>query len=280
MQEPKKQTPQRRWYVRKGDKEHGPFTSGQLEKLIATGKVSSDDDVRRDGAKDWQPISRLMDNEDAAAKIDQQTTASAENHGTRFREWYSTIWVSGKSRITQVVVWLCYGYVWIPVWFIAATRREKHPTVSNKQVALIGVGFIVVALAGRPDANGIPSSPTLQPGSEIREAGPVADKLDSTSRKDVTRVDGDANPSSSGEESYDEGYQNGLALGQERTRQHNRFWTNGEHVYAEEVVKDVYSLSTYYMEKASEQHRYGNEDSSKKLMGISAGIVAGFTPDY
>ena len=35
----------RRWFARKGEKEHGPFTSDQLKKLIATKRLEAGDEI-------------------------------------------------------------------------------------------------------------------------------------------------------------------------------------------------------------------------------------------
>jgi len=47
------------WYYAQGDRKVGPISEAELKALAATGKLSADDLVWKDGMADWQPAGRL-----------------------------------------------------------------------------------------------------------------------------------------------------------------------------------------------------------------------------
>ena len=52
-------TEQSQWFVRKGDKTHGPFTSVQLRQLAEGSKISTTTDVRRSNGGQWVPAQKV-----------------------------------------------------------------------------------------------------------------------------------------------------------------------------------------------------------------------------
>ena len=49
--------PLQQWHIRKNGKEHGPYSTAQVKKLMQAGKLSVSDEVRRDGQDQWRPLS-------------------------------------------------------------------------------------------------------------------------------------------------------------------------------------------------------------------------------
>lgn len=49
----------RNWFVRRGGKQKGPFSSDDLKKYADSGRLRPDDDVRRDGQRDWVKASAV-----------------------------------------------------------------------------------------------------------------------------------------------------------------------------------------------------------------------------
>ena len=265
------------WFVRRGGREQGPIEASQLQLLIAAGRVRSDDEVRQAGDSKWRRVA--SEGPGTAAPASKVRREDRQDHpsGTSFRDWYAACWLSQVRPVGQVLAWLAYGFVWIPAWYILATRRDESPSVSNKQVGVIAAGLVVVALAG----NSSDTDATMTRSPVVEHHNPtVAAAADQTSREEASTRQEPSSSKSAAEIGFDEGYQNGLRVGRELTQQHNEFWSSGQYDLAREVVADVYSLSEFYTEKWTELARYGDEIGAAKLRGISLGVVDGFTPSY
>lgn len=137
-----------KWTVKRGEKEHGPLSSDQLRNLARTGKLKPTDLVLRGETGEWKEASSvagLLSQSDAVATT--TTTVSAPEHEATppqsdslgFIDWYKTKWMFQQPSVAQAALWLFYGWLWIPVWYMTTAR-------TGNIFVKVAVGAILLAL--------------------------------------------------------------------------------------------------------------------------------------
>lgn len=159
------------WFCRVGGKDHGPFTGKQLKQLAMSGKLKPSDSDWTEG-KQPRPASQVKglissrEPEASASEHVPQTKLKAvqetrdipvESAGIErstasvpsFVGWYKTKWPSNRRWYWQILIWLFYGFAWIPLWyFLSATRggfraRWKSLGFTGKAVCSLPVLTLV-----------------------------------------------------------------------------------------------------------------------------------------
>ena len=143
-----------KWMIRRGEKERGPLSSQQLRNLASTGKLKPTDLVRRGETGEWKEassVSGLLSRGDAASatamvsSVTQPSAGPPLSESLGFIRWYKTKWMAQQPVGVQVILWLFYGLLWIPAWFLFS------PDGSKTQKACFGgtvIAYFVVALVG------------------------------------------------------------------------------------------------------------------------------------
>lgn len=119
------------WFYFKEDQKLGPVAAVQLRQLASSGQLLPTDKVLKQGWAEARLASTF-------SGLFKQETAkeNATNHlpneqipATPFVEWYRDRSLSSLRWFYQSLIWLIFGYVWIPIWyFFTAT-----PTVNIRQ---------------------------------------------------------------------------------------------------------------------------------------------------
>jgi len=138
------------WYAKRGDREVGPVAITTLEKWAGVGRLRPSDYVRQQHETDWQPASETV-------QFKSQPSTSVNSHpdtkcspgddpptATPFGEWYKERWLSKLRWYFQIPMWLVYGFVWIPIWYVATAtpsggfkRRWVSLSFTGKAVACL-----------------------------------------------------------------------------------------------------------------------------------------------
>jgi len=143
-----------KWTVKRGQKEHGPLSSEQLRNLARTGKLKPKDLVRRGETGDWKEASsvaglfaegREVGDASNQPPVADPVTTPAPSDSLGFVDWYKTKWMAQKPAVAQAALWLFYGVVWIPAWFLFSSNGSKaHKAWVGGAVA----AFFLVGLIG------------------------------------------------------------------------------------------------------------------------------------
>lgn len=140
------------WYYAKGDKNFGPVEPAELKRLAASGGLLPEDLVWKEGQSQRVRASNVKGLFAATAKpagvaprpAPTAAKASAAISATpqglvpalktapttaTFLQWYK-LKLGKRSVIVQAVLWIVYGFIWIPVWWLL-TRGKLAPTELN-----------------------------------------------------------------------------------------------------------------------------------------------------
>lgn len=137
-----------KWKVKRGQKEHGPLSSEQLRSLARTGKLKPTDLVRRGEIGEWKEASSvagLLSQGNEARKtatagpVSEPAANSSPSESLGFIEWYKTKWMAQQPAVAQAALWLFYGWLWIPTWYLTTAR-------TGNIFVKVAVGAILVAL--------------------------------------------------------------------------------------------------------------------------------------
>ena len=142
----------KKWMLKRGDKEHGPMSSAQLKKLAKDGKLKPSDLVQVDGG-DWKLVTSVKGLIEEKPPVASPTpppipqaagpATPSTSEATPFPEWYATKWPSKLRWYFQGPLWLFYGFVWIPVWYVVTTTAGG---VKERGAALPGTGKAIACL--------------------------------------------------------------------------------------------------------------------------------------
>ena len=181
------------------------MSSAQLKKLADDGKLKASDQVQVDGGS-WKPIASVKGlgvskpSSSAAAPPPIPHTASespptSPSGATPFPEWYATKWPSNLRWYFQVPLWLFYGFVWIPVWYVLTTTaggvKERWAGLpwTGKAIACLPLLLPFVLVGGFSSSNS-PSSGRIssnrsgpfegEADTEVANSGPPHGQLAGT----------------------------------------------------------------------------------------------------
>lgn len=144
------------WFITLAGTEMGPLNDAQLRAFVASGKLSGDDLVRKEGAGNAAAAKQIRGlfpaivqspsptQPPAPATQSSGAPASPQLRGT-FAEWYGG--TVGKWFIPlQILAWLFSGYFWIPAWWGFSLLNSTNPRLVTKgrwvMAVLVG-GFVV-----------------------------------------------------------------------------------------------------------------------------------------
>jgi len=148
------------WYARRGDREVGPIAQSTLEKWASVGRLRPSDHVRWQNETDWRPAQEavqfkkqqtIADNSQPDARHSPSDVASS---ATPFGTWYKERWLSKLRWYFQTPLWLIYGFVWIPIWYVATAtpsgginRRWASLSLTGKAVACLPLLLLAMLIA-------------------------------------------------------------------------------------------------------------------------------------
>jgi|GEM_PF-5377879 len=138
-----------KWYIRRNDKQSGPFESAQLKQLAADGKIKPNDQIRRDDQESWHKAESVKglflapkQTKDVPSEAMRQADASqASNAETKSDDPTS----SGR-------------------WFISRNGKEAGPFEMQQLVAFAASGRIKVDDLVRKDGESL-----TKKASELKE---------------------------------------------------------------------------------------------------------------
>ncbi|QDU94055.1 DUF4339 domain-containing protein [Lignipirellula cremea] len=167
------------WYAKRGDREIGPVAQATLEKWAEFGRLRPSDYVRRQNETDWRPASEAVQfkRQSSIAESSQPdpkfSPSDVSSSATPFGEWYEARWLSKLRWYFQITLWLIYGFVWIPIWYVATAtpsggikRRWGSLSITGRAVACLPLlVFFFIAVASIPNFGPSPSDETSHMGS-------------------------------------------------------------------------------------------------------------------
>ena len=176
------------WYYAKGGQRQGPVPEEELQRLAASGELQSSDYVWKEGMSQWTAASSVVGLfEGPTAHRHCSTpqppplpTGSADSqsdfsHPTNvsqpavrpFGDWYRVGWLAHKPLAVQVIVWLLYGFLWIPYWYFwtatpPGSLRGKWASLGRgRQVAFVALTCVLcLSLAKASHERGADTSPS------------------------------------------------------------------------------------------------------------------------
>lgn len=111
------------WHYSKDGQQQGPVSPEQLKQLAATGELQPTDLVWKEGMSQWVAASSIK-SLFAAPSLPTPPMSpptvpgqDARSSVRPFGEWYRTIWLGRKPILLQALMWLFYGFLWIPGWY-------------------------------------------------------------------------------------------------------------------------------------------------------------------
>jgi hypothetical protein len=150
------------WFVRANGKTHGPISAAQLKQLAEQNRIGGKTELANTTDGPWRPASTVRglfssdesastsasSRPDAAPVINESPTQIAvtnthhvpstppdvvpsQQGGASFGQWYRST-LGKKSPLIQGVLWVAYGFIWIPVWWLL--KRNTVPTEQVSQV--------------------------------------------------------------------------------------------------------------------------------------------------
>ncbi len=147
------------WMIRRGDKEYGPVSLEKLRSLAEAGKLKPHHLVRL-GNGQWQKAEWVKGLFAAQTTVHPPGGPSQANSTTgptdeppnaaSFGDWYKSKWMSQQTVAVQIVLWLLYGWLWIPTWFLFSSDASKK----QKSWIAGGIGvFVLIGLLASPNAS-------------------------------------------------------------------------------------------------------------------------------
>ena len=158
------------FYVLKQGGMHGPFTRAELQARFAEGILAMEDFVQAEGVPIWQPLARILGNEDTVP------------HGAIAPDWKSLLtwaWLRLRYDLDEqsvVTGWVCLGIglaalvlshwtfiFWLP-WMIAALlaslalwQRQRVVPGALLLAAAVGLPLLFFALEPKPKPASLPA---------------------------------------------------------------------------------------------------------------------------
>jgi hypothetical protein len=191
------------WFVIRNGKEQGPFSAAQLRQFAASDQIKRNDQLRREDMTQpvvAESIKGLFESavqtkptqvSPTPAGLDASNPSAAKSP-LNFREWYQPR-IGRLPVVAQVLLWLFYGFIWIPIWWSITTRRKAIG------ISLAIVVLIAVALQKKNSSNnsgGITeiTSPEIRAELEANRAPLVgrAAAGDTEAQQETTRLIDDA----------------------------------------------------------------------------------------
>ena len=163
------------WFVTLTGTELGPITDAQLRQLAREGKLGHEDVVRKEGIAKSTIAGRIQGLLPfVSPPPPPRATPSQVRVGT-FSQWYGEH--AGKWEVPfQVLAWIFYGFLWMPVWWGFTLLNDKEPALRTKGkrvLKIVGAGFmalLAMAAVGRmnqPPRPNTPSSSSPSIGNRI-----------------------------------------------------------------------------------------------------------------
>ena len=176
----------------------------QLRKLAAQGKLRPSDLLRVDGDSGWTTVANIegllvRPSSEGASKPPAPNSGASPAQSEKadsepadvptFGEWYGRRWPSKLMWIFQIPIWLFYGFVWIPVWYVLTAVPSGNPIrrwlavpASGKVVSLLPLLLIPLLINSRVQRSAQPTGSSVsqpQPSDGLSNAK-LADEVSVT----------------------------------------------------------------------------------------------------
>ena len=159
------------WYYVKDGQQYGPISAFELKQKADSGELGPDDLVRSEDRQKWSraaatnglfttknvptppsspsappPLPTLSKPPPLPpGSADSSSPNNVAQFAVRpFGEWYRTSWLGRKLLVAQVIVWLLYGFMWIPYWYFSTATP---PGSLRGKWASLGIGGKLAFLA-------------------------------------------------------------------------------------------------------------------------------------
>lgn len=201
----------------------GPITISKLQDLARTGRLRPDDQVRQTLDEAWKSASEVLTfpHQTASSVVEPPPISSTESQPVSVKEqaepflgWYRDRWVYSLRWFYQLPIWLVYGFVWIPIWYVLSATPSGGPKARWVSLSLSGRAVACLPMLLMPQLlSRSPSGTSYDPnGQEIlySENGDFHYYLDETGEKvmhgrcNTKIIGGDGNTKQS-ESEYDAG---------------------------------------------------------------------------
>ncbi|MFM8497887.1 MAG: DUF4339 domain-containing protein [Planctomycetia bacterium] len=137
------------WYYAKDKQKFGPVEASELKRLATSGSLSPNDLVSKEGQPKWvrassikglfpgngsvavAPAPSASQTVPAIRAVQQGTLTETSTNiaalptKASFSQWYG-IKLGKKWWIVQAILWIAYGFIWIPLWWLF-TRHKVAP---------------------------------------------------------------------------------------------------------------------------------------------------------
>ena len=161
------------WYLLQGETRVGPVSAGKLKSLATRGTLRPTDLVWKEGLKDWveactvtnlfppgpppappthQPAAGLSSIAIPQTSPSPSTVALASAEGATpakesFGVWYDRSF-GHLAMPLQVLMWLAYGYVWIPIKYLASSGTPAFESKAGSSLWMAWFFVPYFAFAG------------------------------------------------------------------------------------------------------------------------------------
>ena len=123
------------WYYSSNNQQKGPVTAKVLKELADAGLLEPSDLVWKEGMSEWQPASQVrglfpqqktpppLPSSPPAlphSLVSDTVSASSDARQNSFGEWYRNS-LGKLPVILQIPLWLFYGFLWIPLWYLLSS---------------------------------------------------------------------------------------------------------------------------------------------------------------
>ncbi len=127
------------WHYAASGQQYGPVTFQDLKRLADAGQLLPQDLIWKEGMAEWKPASHLQGLFPQTATAtppplpeafpNPPTGSSAANFG----EWYQHKFGHLAGGV-QVLMWLSYGFLWIPISYAVSNKKTSDPKSPATQV--------------------------------------------------------------------------------------------------------------------------------------------------
>ena len=135
-------------FIQQNGQQAGPFSVEHICSMVAARSIASTYLGWHAGMSDWQPLHTFLPTPaHSPALIPAPASSSASNAevcGKSFGKWY---WahLGRQSRLVQIVLWVLYGFIWIPLWW--AFSKNSPPSARRFAFVAIAWGLLILASA-------------------------------------------------------------------------------------------------------------------------------------
>lgn len=150
------------WYARRGERVIGPITFNKLQGLVSAGKLRPSDQIRQSSDEGWKAASEMLTfaRQTSSSVVEPPPLPTAKPQSVIDKEraepflgWYRNRWVYSLRWFYQLPIWLIYGFVWIPIWYVASAtpsggvkNRWDSLSLTGKGIACLPLIFVLMLI--------------------------------------------------------------------------------------------------------------------------------------